>query len=52
MRNILLLAVCIFSLNAFSQKTYLQVDKLVDTKNGKILEEKTIVVIADSIQEI
>lgn len=52
MRNFLLLAVCIFSLNAFSQKTYLQVGKLIDTKNGKVLEEKTIVVAADTIQQI
>ena len=53
MRTTLLsLILAIVSLSAFAQKTYLQVGKLVDTKNGKILTEKTIIVSGDEIEDV
>ena len=53
MRTTLLsMILAIVSLSAFAQKTYLQVGKLVDTKNGKILTEKTIIVSGDEIEDV
>ena len=53
MRTTLLsLILAIVSLSAFAQKTYLQVGKLVDTKNGKILTKKTIIVSGDEIEDV
>jgi len=53
MRTTLLsLILAIVSLSAFAQKTYLQGGKLVDTKDGKILTEKTIIVSGDEIEDV
>lgn len=41
-----------FSAVAFSQQTYIHCGKLIDTKNGKVLTEKTIVVSGNTISSI
>lgn len=44
MKNIFLVAALLFSLITISQNTYLHCGKLIDTKAGKVLENKTIIV--------
>ena len=52
MKKILCIATLLVSLNVVAQKTYLHCGKLLDTKNGKVLTEKTIVVSGDTIESI
>ncbi|MFO7720098.1 MAG: amidohydrolase family protein, partial [Gillisia sp.] len=42
----------IFASNVNAQDLYIQSGKLVDTKNGKVLTEKTIVVSGNKIKSI
>jgi imidazolonepropionase-like amidohydrolase len=44
MKQLLKLALFVCTLSVFSQNTYLQCGKVIDTKSGKVLTEKTIVV--------
>lgn len=50
--TLLSLALALLSNIAFAQKTYLHVGKLVDTKNGKVLNEQTIIVSGDEIKDV
>ena len=50
--TLLSLALALLSNIAFAQKTYLHVGKLVDTKNGKVLNEQTIIVSGDEIEDV
>jgi len=52
MKKILLIATLIISFNVVAQKTYLHCGKLLDTKNGKVLTEQTIVVNGETIESI
>lgn len=53
MKNIVLIFCgIVFALNANAQDIYIQSGKLVDTKNGKVLIEKTIVVSGNKIKSI
>jgi imidazolonepropionase-like amidohydrolase len=52
MKKILCIATLLVSLNVVAQKTYLHCSKLIDTKNAKVLTEKTIVVSGDTIESI
>ncbi|WP_298246206.1 amidohydrolase family protein [uncultured Christiangramia sp.] len=53
MKNILFIAVAIlFSLNLMAQQTYIHAGKLIDTKNSKVLEERTIIVEANKISSV
>ena len=44
MKNVFIFLVILFSTSVISQNTYLHCGKLIDTKNGKVLTNKTIVV--------
>ncbi|WP_299154616.1 amidohydrolase family protein [uncultured Christiangramia sp.] len=53
MKNILFIAVAIlFSLNLMAQQTYIHAGKLIDTKNSKVLEERTIIVDGNKISSV
>jgi len=52
MKKILFLVVTIFSFSITAQNTYLHCGKLIDTKNGKVLTNKTIVVSGNKILSI
>ncbi|MCH9660522.1 MAG: amidohydrolase family protein [Bacteroidetes bacterium] len=52
MKNTLLLLVIFSCAQLFAQDTYLQCGKLVDTQNGKIVSNKTIVVAGTTIKRI
>ena len=49
-----ILSILVFSVTftVFAQDTYLHCGKLVDTKNGKALAEKTVVISGNSIKEV
>jgi len=52
MKKILFLIVTIFSFSITAQNTYLHCGKLIDTKNGNVLTNKTIVVSGNKIVSI
>lgn len=52
MKKIRSLLLLLFSAVAFSQNTYIHCGKLIDTQNGRVLTEKTIVVSGNSIQSV
>jgi imidazolonepropionase-like amidohydrolase len=52
MKKLLLLCCFFISMVAFSQDTYLHCGKLIDTKNGKMLTNKTIIVSSKLIKSI
>ncbi|GGI56633.1 metal-dependent hydrolase family protein [Winogradskyella haliclonae] len=52
MKALLKLFVFLFAISAFGQNTYLHCGKLVDTKSGKVLSEKTIIVSGNKIIEV
>ena len=52
MKLIYTLLLAVISTTLFSQDTYIQCGKLIDTKTGKILTEKTIVVSGSKISKI
>lgn len=52
MRLFKLFFTLLFSITAFAQSTYLHCGKLVDTKNGKVLNEMTVIVTGSTISEV
>lgn len=52
MKNLLPLIFICLSLSSFSQSYYIQCGQLIDTKNGKVIKEATIIVSADTIQSV
>lgn len=53
MKNFLLIAFAVlFSLNLMAQQTYIHAGKLIDTKNSKVLEERTIIVEGNKISSV
>ncbi len=52
MKQIFSLMLLAFTAVAFSQQTYIHCGKLIDTRNGKVLTEKTIVVSGNTISSI
>jgi len=52
MKRLLLLALLTAFFTANAQDTYLQCGKIIDTKNGKVVENKTIVVSGNKIKSI
>ena len=52
MKNYFLILLSLFSLNIYSQDLYLHCGKLIDTENGTVLTEKTIVVSGTKIKSI
>ena len=52
MKKLFLSIVIIISYSSFSQNTYLHCGKLLDTKSGKVLNEKTIIISGKNIQSI
>ncbi|WP_396187156.1 amidohydrolase family protein [Flavobacterium sp.] len=52
MKKLLLLCCLFFSMAAFCQDTYIHCGKLIDTKNGKVLTNKTIIVSSKLIKSI
>jgi len=52
MKHFYILLFCFFSQIITSQETYIQCGKIIDTKNGKVLTEKTIVVTGKTIAKI
>ena len=46
------LFVFFFTVSVFSQNTYLHCGKLIDTKSGKVLTEKTIVVSGKNVVSV
>lgn len=52
MKNLLLLYCFFLSMIAFCQDTYIHCGKLIDTKNGKVLSNKTIIVSSKVIKSI
>lgn len=52
MKNLLLLCCFFISMIAFCQDTYIHCGKLIDTKNGKVLTNKTVIVSSKLIKSI
>ncbi len=52
MKKLIFLLTVLFSFNITAQNTYLHCGKLIDTKNGKVLTNKTIVVSGNKIVSI
>lgn len=52
MKKTLSFLLLIFSATLFSQNTYIHCGKLIDTQNGRVLTEKTIVVSGNTIQSV
>lgn len=52
MKKLLLLCCLFFSMAGFCQDTYIHCGKLIDTKNGKVLTNKTIIVSSKLIKSI
>ncbi len=52
MKKTLFLLAVLFSLGITAQNTYLHCGKLIDTKNGKVLTNKTVIVSGKKIQSI
>lgn len=49
MKNLMQLIILLLTISVIGQNTYLHCGKLIDTKNGKVLSEKTIVVSGEKI---
>jgi imidazolonepropionase-like amidohydrolase len=49
MKTLLKILVLLFTVTLSAQETYLHCGKLIDTKSGKILSEKTVVILDDKI---
>ncbi|MDR5589461.1 metal-dependent hydrolase family protein [Christiangramia sp. SM2212] len=47
-----LVSIILLSLNLTAQDTYIHAGKLVDTKNGKVLKEQTIIISGNKIKEV
>jgi len=52
MKKSLSLALFLISFGVFAQETYLQCGKIIDTKSGKVLAEKTIIVSGNRIKSV
>ena len=52
MKKIFFLLIVLLSFNITAQNTYLHCGKLIDTKTGKVLKEKTVVVSGKKIQTV
>ncbi|WP_299113554.1 amidohydrolase family protein [uncultured Winogradskyella sp.] len=52
MKALLKFVVLLFAISAFGQNTYLHCGKLVDTKSGKVLSEKTVIVSGNKIIDV
>ncbi|MCK5401298.1 MAG: amidohydrolase family protein [Flavobacteriaceae bacterium] len=52
MKKLLFLLAVLFSISITAQSTYLHCGKLIDTKNGKVLTNKTVVVSGKKIQSV
>ena len=52
MKNFLLLMALCLSVSMFAQNTYLHCGKLIDTKSGKVLKNKTIVITGKKILSV
>ncbi|MET2985551.1 metal-dependent hydrolase family protein [Aureibaculum conchae] len=52
MKNFLISFCLLFSLTLVAQSTYLHCGKLIDTKNGKVLNEMTIIVTGNKITDV
>jgi imidazolonepropionase-like amidohydrolase len=52
MKQLLLLTILAISFNINAQDTYIQCGKLIDTKNGKVLTGKTIIVSGKTIKSV
>ena len=52
MKPLLFAAAVLCSISIVAQDTYLQAGKLIDTKNGTVLTNKTIVVSGNTIKSI
>tara|TARA_R110002072_G_scaffold4384_17_gene30805 strand:- start:451 stop:1752 length:1302 start_codon:yes stop_codon:yes gene_type:complete len=52
MKKLITLSLTIFTAAVFSQNTYIHCGKLIDTQNGRVLTEKTIVVSGNTISSV
>lgn len=52
MKRLSTLLILFLTFNIFSQNTYLHCGKIIDTKNGKVLNNKTIIVSSDKIVDV
>lgn len=52
MKNLIYLFALLLAASVIGQNTYLHCGKILDTKNGKVLETKTIVISADKIMAV
>lgn len=52
MKNLLTIFTLLFSLILSSQSTYLHCGKLIDTKNGKVLNEMTVIITGNKITDV
>lgn len=52
MKKLITLSLTIFTVAVFSQNTYIHCGKLIDTQNGRVLTEKTIVVSGNTISSV
>ncbi|RZN82970.1 MAG: amidohydrolase family protein [Winogradskyella sp.] len=52
MKALLRLVVLLFTISALGQNTYIHCGKLVDTKSGKVLSEKTVIVSGSKIIDV
>ena len=52
MKRVLTICIALFTLSLFAQNTYIHCGKLIDTKKGKVYQNKTIIVSKDRIIEV
>lgn len=52
MKRVLTIFIALFTLSLFAQNTYIHCGKLIDTKKGKVYQNKTIIVSKDRIIEV
>ena len=52
MKRILTICLALFALGLFAQNTYIHCGKLIDTKKGKVFQNKTIIVSKDRIIDV
>ncbi len=52
MKALLRILVLLFTVSLTAQNTYLHCGKLIDTKSGKVLSEKTIVISGNKISSV
>ncbi len=52
MKRILTICLALFALSLFAQNTYIHCGKLIDTKKGKVFQNKTIIVSKDRIIDV